>query len=64
MISEVDIRDWDHLSQEAYNEWADKYYEGKPPTTSGRPSQYAAFMAGMDWTIALMGKLKPNEGAK
>lgn len=49
MISEVDIQDWDHESQEAYLKWAKDY--GLPESIQGIPSQFAAWKAAVQWVI-------------
>lgn len=53
MISEIDIKDWDKESQQAYLKWARDY--GLPESTQGIPSQFAAWEAAVKWVLEVTG---------
>lgn len=53
MISEVDIKDWDTASQQAYLKWAKDYGLDHEPVI-GMPSQAAAWRAAIKWVVSRM----------
>ena len=55
MISEVDIADWDKVSQQAYLEWCESYGIEYEPWI-GVPDVAAAWIAGVKWSA---GQQKP-----